>query len=106
MASLARRLEIARATHNSQLVQLLEQEKQQFTTSVPLPKDQPRLNWLKAFRQNIAKMMARHSELQVCQFVNGSDRWWYAIDPQTGDCVYADSEAELRLWIQQNYRGQ
>lgn len=106
MASLARRLEVARATHNAQLVELLEQEKRQVVAPAPTPeRAQSRTSWFHTLRERISKALFGTPELQACQFVNGSDHWWYAIDPQTGECVYADSEAELRVWIEQNYRG-
>lgn len=114
MASLTRRLEAARAANNSHLIELLEQEKQQIAVKiehgkvVPNPKAAPSktksgAHWFKALTQSIAQAFS--SELQVSQLVNGTDIWWYAFDPQTGRCVYADSEAELRLWIKQNYQG-
>jgi hypothetical protein len=56
--------------------------------------------WLKTCKQKITEALFGSYQLQVCQFMNGSDLWWYAFDPRTGDCVYADSEAELRLWIE------
>ncbi len=115
MASLAHRLEVARTANNSQLVALLEQEQRQLTSNTvrnniaPFRKTAPLptslLSWLQTASQRLAKAFSRRSELNVCEFVNGSDRWWYAVDPQTGRYVYADSEAELRLWIKENYPG-
>lgn len=104
MASLARRLEVARAANDSQLVKLLEREKQQVASPATKRDEQRSPAWLKTFKQAVAAITGG-SKPQVCQFANGSDRWWYAIDPQTGHCVYADSEAELRLWIKENYQG-
>jgi hypothetical protein len=104
MASLSRRLEVARVAKDSRLVELLEQEKRQISTA--LPQSQPgRSNWVQTLKQKLADLAFGGTELRVCRFANGSDLWWYAIDPQTGHYVYADSEAELRLWIQQNYQG-
>lgn len=102
MASLAHRLEAARMAQNFQLVELLEQEKQQISTQPQSPRS---THWLQSFKQSVAEAIFGGTDLQVCRFANGSDLWWYAIDPQTGRYVYADSEAELRLWIQQNYQG-
>jgi hypothetical protein len=115
MASLAHRLEVARANNNLQLVELLEQEKQQIAATIDRsansaqPRTQTNLvaalsNGLKRLQEAFAAMMG-NSELQVSEFMNGSDRWWYAYNPQTGAWVYADSEVELRLWIKQNYQG-
>ena len=105
MASLTRRLEAARVAQNFQLVELLEQEKQQLSKTA-LSRSLPvRSNWLQSLNQRVAEILFGGTTLQVNRFANGSDLWWYAIDPQTGRYVYADSEAELRLWIQQNYQG-
>lgn len=103
MASLNRRLEIARAANNSQLIELLEQEQRQISSDI----DQPRslMDRLTALQQRIKSAIARRSELQVSHLVSGRDEWWYAFDPRSGDYVYADSEAELRLWIKDNYHG-
>ncbi|AFZ29397.1 hypothetical protein Glo7428_0814 [Gloeocapsa sp. PCC 7428] len=98
MASLAHRLEVAKATNNIQLARLLEREAQQLTI-VGTSSQRFKLNaWLKNLKQNVAALFAS-STPQVHEFVNGSDRWWYTINPRTGEFVYADSEAELRLWI-------
>lgn len=105
MTSLAHRLEVARATNNFQLVELLERERQQISAGTSHISPLWNGDRLKDFVQSIIKAIAHRSELQVQQFINGSDRWWYAFDPQTGNSVYADSEAELRLWIRDNYRG-
>jgi hypothetical protein len=97
MASLNHRLAIARAANNTQLIALLEQERQQVSGKQTHPGT--------ALWQKILAFVLGDSRLQVSQFFNGSDRWWYAFNPQTGECVYADSEAELRLWIKENYQG-
>jgi hypothetical protein len=60
---------------------------------------------LKKFQKALIEAFAHRNELQAHQFVNGSDMMWYAFDPTTGQCVYADSEAELRIWIEENYQG-
>ncbi len=104
MASLVRRKEVAKAANDFQLVKLLKQEEQQVAFQAS-KRNEPRANaWLNAFRQSVAALFGS-SELQVHQFANGTDRWWYTFDPRTGRCVYADSEAELRLWIEENYQG-
>lgn len=115
MASLAHRLEVARANNNIQLIELLEQEKQQIAATVDRHFDSARprttTNLTAALSAGLKRLQAGfatligQSELQVSEFMNGSDRWWYAYDPQTGAWVYADSEVELRLWIKQNYQG-
>ncbi|MBD1824250.1 hypothetical protein H6F51_17395 [Cyanobacteria bacterium FACHB-DQ100] len=104
MAVLAHRIEAAQAAHNTQLIELLEREKQQLGQAAT-PHRGSLAARFNAFKQRVANAFSSKSELQVYQYEQGSDWWWYAFDPRTGDCVYADSEAELRLWIEQNYRG-
>lgn len=103
LASLSRRLEIARATNNMHLVELLEQERKQIATEVN--QSRSLMDWFAALQKRIQMAIARRSELQVSHLVSGRDEWWYAFNPQTGQYVYADSEAELRLWIKENYQG-
>jgi hypothetical protein len=107
MASITHRLEVAKASNDRRLIELLERERQQIESSYTVPKTS--IEALSAgFRSITASLrhwFAHRSELQVSQFVNGSDQWWYAFDPQSGNFVYADSEAELRLWIKDHYQG-
>jgi hypothetical protein len=106
MDSLAYRLKIARAAKNTPLIELLEQERRQIAVHSTGRKALNALGvWLNAFKQKLDKIFFGGSTLQVSEFNLGSDHWWYAFDPRTGECVYADSEVELRLWIKKNYRG-
>lgn len=105
MTSLAQRLQRARSANNFRLVQLLEQEKKQLEQEVS--SSESRSHWLTSTQNWLSSLLFGKTELQVSQFVDSiNDQWWYAFDPQTGNCVYADSEAELRLWIKNNYQGQ
>ncbi len=106
MDSLAYRLEIARTARNTQLIELLEQEKRQISAHSTSRKALNALEaWLEAAKEGLSTVFFGGSTLQVSEFNSGSDHWWYAFDPRTGACVYADSEVELRLWIKANYRG-
>jgi hypothetical protein len=105
MASLAHRLEVARAADNARLVALLEQEKQQVTPARSYDIEPSPKNWWLTAVQHITQVFLGRASLQVCEVVDGSDRWWVASDPKTGQVVYADSEAEMRLWIEENYQG-
>lgn len=106
MAILARRIEAAQAANNTQLIELLERERQEIAHTETSDRTvRSFAARFKAFKQYVVDALFGGSELQVFQYVEGSDHWWYAFDPQTGDCVYADSEAELRLWIEGNYQG-
>ncbi|MBW4583375.1 MAG: hypothetical protein KME42_27745 [Tildeniella nuda ZEHNDER 1965/U140] len=104
MASLNHRLAIARATNNANLVVLLEQEKRQVEPKTPLDVALGG-NWWQTLTQYLTDKIFGGSALQVVEIADGRDRWWVASDPQTGQVVYADSEAELRLWIEENYQG-
>lgn len=106
MSVLARRIEAAQAANNAQLIELLEQEKQQIVQTATPHRDARSLTVrFNAFKQSLLNAVLGNSSLQVSRYQQGSDGWWYAFDPRTGDSVYADSEAELRLWIKENYRG-
>lgn len=105
MTSLAQRLQRARSADNFRLVQLLEQEKKQLEQEVS--SSESRSHWFTGTQNWLSSLLFGKTDLQVSQFVDSiNDQWWYAFDPQTGNCVYADSEAELRLWIKNNYQGQ
>jgi hypothetical protein len=101
MESLTSRLNAARSARNAQLIEKLEQEQQQLAPNVSA---QARLRFVescwKAIKQGVGQFFWNGSTQQVYEFSCGSDRWWYTFDPITGECICADSEAELSLWIQ------
>lgn len=104
MASLNHRLEVARASNNFQLIQLLQQEEQTLSQMFAPPSRslwQRCQSWLQALRQN----HHQKSELEVSQVVLNGDRWWYAYDPGSGQSVYASSDQELMLWVNEHYQG-
>ncbi len=109
-ASLNHRLAIAKAANNARLVALLERERQQVRQQAQadgvLPPEQ---NWLQRAWQQIVTVFTEaftDSTLQVWQAADEmGNLWWCAYDPETGESVYADTETEMRLWIQQNYQG-
>jgi hypothetical protein len=105
IASLNHRLEVARANRNTNLVALLEREQQQVLPRVASNVTRSGRNWWQTITQTITNQLFGGAALQVSEIVDGSDRWWVASDPQTGQLVYADSEAELRLWIEEHYQG-
>ncbi len=106
-ASLARRLAVAKAAQNTQLLTLLEQEQQQLDRkSYPLnlaalvaQVKQVWHSWLNA--------LDRHSQLSVKQVVGESGiTFWHAYDPKTGKSLYAESSSEVVKWIEDNGLGQ
>ncbi|MBF2027460.1 MAG: hypothetical protein IGS48_11930 [Oscillatoriales cyanobacterium C42_A2020_001] len=69
--------------------------------------DYPFSSWsqnLSTLWHDLVTLVTGDRRLQVWQSVDEQgDRWWCAYNPQTGQSVYADSEAEMRFWIEQNY---
>lgn len=101
--SLNHRLEVARANQDTRLVALLEQEQKQITVT---DRDQfESLQYhLSTLWDDFLTLIRGDVDLRVWQTVDQQgDRWWCAYNPQTGQSVYADSETEMRLWIEQNY---
>lgn len=98
LASLAHCLEAARSANNVQLVKLLGREKQEVMSPVVAPK--AIAPWQAILQRLFSRSQTVHQT--VHQFENGSDRCWYTLDPRTRREVCADSEAELRLWIQEH----
>ncbi|GAB4368244.1 MAG: hypothetical protein Kow00121_07220 [Elainellaceae cyanobacterium] len=60
--------------------------------------------WLQLTWHRLGNALTQTQELQVWQ---ASDRTgaiqWHAYDPVTGVSVIRDSEAEMRIWIEQHY---
>jgi hypothetical protein len=100
-ASLAYRLEVARSARNIQLIETLEQEQQQLAANV---KAQAVLrvveSHLKAIQRGVRNVFWGDSARRVSEFRCGSDLWWYAVDPATGEFRYADSEVELHAMVE------
>lgn len=54
--------------------------------------------------QALKAMLLSPTELQVWHRCDRDGNvWWYAYDPVTRQSVHHLSEAEMRLWIEQNY---
>ncbi len=102
-ASLARRLAVAKAAQNTQLLTLLEQEQQQ------LDRESHPLNLLALVKQvwhSWLDALDRHSQLSVKQIVSNGITFWHAYDPKTGKSLYAESSSEVVKWIEDNDLGQ
>ncbi|MBW4657544.1 MAG: hypothetical protein KME15_02625 [Drouetiella hepatica Uher 2000/2452] len=104
-ASLTRRLEVAKAAQNFQLIALLEQEQQQ----LGLVKKQHGLALVAKVKQVWNSWMdaiAHHSMLSIDQIMSDSGTvLWRAYDPRTGKTLYAESESEVLQWIEDNDLG-
>lgn len=110
-ASLAHRLEVARANHNFGLVAQLEQERQQLQRQYRLPARvrAARPSLLATCQQlwsDLKTAIVESTQLSVDRWVtDAGEVWWQAHDPQTGKALYTDSEAEVVQWIEDNGLG-
>jgi hypothetical protein len=97
------RLAVAQSNQNAELLGLLAQEQQQLTQSLPDQATVVSTSHLSLW-QRLVQAFTIPQQLQVQRIRDRAGQlWWYAYDPQTGNTVYADSETEMRLWIEQNY---
>jgi len=87
---LTRRLEIAKANQNSQLVSLLEQERQQLEHSQTQPVKINFWNWLTQPMQISVK--------QLPSSLGGTI--WEGYNPRTGETRHAETEAEIIDWLE------
>lgn len=113
-ASLAHRLDRARATRNFQLLTLLEQE-QQLIQSQP-PQTVKPIQWGKAVLARLMNAMpadlacpfglANSSTVSLEAITSDSGSViWRAYDPTTGETRYAETEAEVIDWLEAQRSG-
>jgi hypothetical protein len=107
VASLAHRLEIARACHNVQLTALLEREYEQLTVeqqAVSSGSSNAMKAWFQRLWDSFADTMPSLYQLQITQTIddNGHE-CWSVYYPKTGQRLVTESEAEMQIWIKQNY---
>lgn len=106
-ASLAHRLEVARANRNTQLVAALEREQQQLGLVATNYGLSTLANQLTQWWTRLTNAIAVHSQLNVQQLQDSSGSlWWFAYDPRTGKTLYAESESDVVKWIEDNRLGQ
>ena len=103
-ASLAHRLDQARATCNFQLLTLLEQEQQQLIQSEPNQQTavSNSIQWGKAVWDRLINAIANRSRISI-KAVTMSDSGaviWRAYNPTTGETRYAETEADLIDWME------
>ncbi|MGV0027534.1 hypothetical protein [Phormidesmis priestleyi] len=114
LASLSRRIAVAKAAQNVELVFLLEQERRQFDQN-----NQPRMraisssdpqgvaDQIKQVWRNWMRAIDESSRLSVERIVGDSGViLWRAYDPMTGKTLYAESSSEVVKWIEDNRLGQ
>ncbi|MDX2243912.1 MAG: hypothetical protein NW224_24815 [Leptolyngbyaceae cyanobacterium bins.302] len=103
VASLNHRLAIAKANQDQHLVELLEREQKQIAGDADFHPGSLHQH-LATLWGDLVTLVRGDASLQVWQSVDQQgDRWWCAYNPQTGQSVYAESEAEMRIWIDANY---
>ena len=104
--SLTRRLNVARAAQDTQLVALLEQEQQQLGLKTAAARNLSSASRLKNGWHHWLNAIANRSKLSVEQMHDASGAsWWHAHDPKTGMTLYAESESEIINWIEENQLG-
>ncbi|MGY2765829.1 hypothetical protein [Synechococcus sp. JA-2-3B'a(2-13)] len=106
-ASLARRLEAARAANNTRLMELLKQEERQLAAEYGGrdPFSSALFRGLRHLWQSLKEVLAACDELRVRQWVDGSGMvWWSVQDPITGERLCTHSEGELMEWIEKHQR--
>ena len=107
VASLAHRLEVARASHNVQLTALLEREYEQLTVeqqAVSFGSSNGMQAWFQRLWNNLADTMPSLYQLQITQTINDNGHeCWSVYYPKTGQRLVTESEAEMQIWIKQNY---
>ncbi|MDX2096711.1 MAG: hypothetical protein SFW36_02960 [Leptolyngbyaceae cyanobacterium bins.59] len=107
LASLDRRLLIARAMQNTQLVAQLEEERRQLDREWGHHSGWSNfVNWFQTVTQKVQEAINSHSELSVDRIQDESGFvLWRAYDPQSGKTLYAESQSEVVKWIEDNGLG-
>jgi hypothetical protein len=106
LSSLEHRIKIAKLEQNLQLVDLLEIEKKSIDpTFLQSNAERSPIDWLNRLINGLIDNFVPKTELQIKKLSDTfGNEWWYAYDPKTGKSVYADSDSEMRLWIESNYK--
>ncbi len=109
---LAHRLEVARASHNDQLVALLEREYQQLMDRQTEPLQGSRHNaslgaiaiWWHGVWSNFADTIPGLYQLQIEESTDSQGQSvWQVHYPKTGQVFSTSSKTELQAWVQKNY---
>ena len=105
VASLAHRLDRARAAQNFQLLTLLEQEQQLIQTQPTQTGFKP-IQWGKAVLTRLMDALANSSTVSLEAVTSDSGAViWRAYDPTTGETRYAETEAEVIDWLETQRSG-
>lgn len=108
-ASLAHRIEIARANNDQQLLTQLQYEQKQLE-SLQSPRSfsgtSSYLNRFRRFWKQVVVAIQNADKLHVEKHEDVSGEvWWYAHDPRSNKTLWANSEAEIVKWIEDNNLG-
>lgn len=104
-ASLAHRLDRARAARNFQLLTLLEQEQQLIQSQSTQTACKP-VQWSKAVLARLMNAIANSSTVSLEAITSDSGSViWRAYDPTTGKTRYAETEAEVIDWLEAQRSG-
>lgn len=105
-ASLAHRLDRARATRNFQLLTLLEQEQQLIQSQPTQTAFFKPIQWGKAVFARLVNAIANSSTVSLEAITGDSGAIiWRAYDPTTGKTRYAETEAEAIDWLEAQRSG-
>ncbi|HEY9638831.1 MAG TPA: hypothetical protein V6C57_00015 [Coleofasciculaceae cyanobacterium] len=105
-ASLARRMAVAQAAQNTQLIALLEAEQKQLGLAPRQHGLSDLLTKIKQVWHAWMEAIDQQSHLSVEQVVGDDGTiFWYAHDPKTGKTLYAESRSDVVKWIEDNELG-
>ena len=103
LSLLTRRLEIAKARQDQPLVAALEREYEQLTALAQPTSMGTRLAQL---WMSFAETLSDWNKVHIEQMVDANGKpGWYAYNPQAGQSIFTESEAEMHRWITQSYWG-
>lgn len=76
-----------------------------FKKNEPKPAKLPRIiSILNKFWEQVVTAITKGQEPKVWQSTDRTgNTWWYAYDPTTGRSGCRDSEAEMRIWLEERY---
>ncbi|MGB3491772.1 MAG: hypothetical protein WBA57_03520 [Elainellaceae cyanobacterium] len=105
-ASLAHRIEVARANNDRDLLSQLQQEQNLLESPYGVGST-TKAHGLKKFWQQVVTAIQNADQLTVEKIVDESgETWWYAHDPRTAKTLWADTQTEIVKWIEDNNLGQ
>ena len=75
----------------------------QETEQKPVNKSQI-FSFFRSILQHLVTTLTKAQEPQIWQsYDRQGNLWWHGYDPMTGSSICRDSEAEMRIWIEERY---